>query len=240
MKICVAVPVYDGRLHVQFVRALLAEQIVAHGVGDQIQYRFLGGNAGIVQGRNQLAHEFMESDDERLIFLDSDITFEPGAIVALAHKPADVVGGAYRFKMADKEESYPIRFLPDPDLKGLWANQHGLIEVESLPTGFLAINRNVFEAFTKQWPERVQSHLDHISYTYFQMPFHEGIAYGEDYYFCKEWRELGGKVFLDPEIRLTHWSFAPTPFEGHIGNWLKNRSGLPTEEETHHVEPVAL
>lgn len=225
MKICVAVPVYDGKLHVETVRTLLAEQSIALGCGDAFQIRFLTGNAGIVQARNQLAHEFMESDSERLVFLDSDITFEPGSLIKLAHKPADVVGGAYRFKMA--RECYPIKFLPDPEGKGLWTNEHGLMEVESLPTGFLAISRNVFEAFVKAHPERLQSHFDHISFTYFQMPFHEGIQYGEDYFFCKEWRDLGGKVFLDPEIKLTHWGFSPTPHEGHIGNWLKNRANLP-------------
>lgn len=222
MKICVAIPVYDGRLHLETVRSLLAEQSVALANGDAFQIRFLTGNAGIVAARNQLAHEFMESDEERLVFLDSDITFEPGAIVKLAHQPADVVGGAYRFKM--EKECYPIRFLNDSTGKGLWTNEFGLMEVESLPTGFLAISRKVFETFVKTYPERVQSHFDHISFTYFQMPFHDGIQYGEDYYFCKEWRDLGGKVFLDPEIKLTHWGFNPTPHEGHIGNWLKSRS----------------
>lgn len=221
MKICVAVPVYDGRLHVETVRTLLAEQAVAYGSGDAFQVRFLSGNAGIVQARNQLAHEFMESDFERLVFLDADITFEPGTLIKLAHRREDLVGGCYRFKM--ESECYPIRFLPDPDGRGLWANQEGLIEVEALPTGFLAISRNVFETMAKAHPERLQSHFDHVSFTYFQMPFHEGIQYGEDYFFCKEWRDLGGKVHLDPEIELTHWGFQPTPYRGHIGRWLKSR-----------------
>lgn len=221
MKICVAVPVYDGKLHVETVRSLLAEQSVAIWCGDAFQIRFVTGNAGIIQARNQLAHEFMESDFDRLVFLDADITFHPGSLVRLAHKSEDVVGGCYRFKM--NAECYPIRFLPDPDNRGLWSNPEGLIEVESIPTGFLAISRKVFQAFRESYPDRLQTHFDHVSFSYFQMPFRDGVQYGEDYFFCKEWRELGGKVFLDPEIELTHWGFNPTPHKGHIGNWLKNR-----------------
>lgn len=222
MRIRVAVPVYDGKVHVKFMLGLLTEQAIAHGFGDAIEFSFVTGNAGIVQARNQLAHEFMASSDDRLVFLDADITFEPGALVKLAHRPEAVVGGAYRHKQ--DEESYPILWLPDAEGKGLWANENGLIEVQALPTGFLAIDRSVFDKFQTQWPERLQAHMGHVSFTYFQMPFIDGAHYGEDYYFCKEWRELGGKIYLDPEIKLTHWSFNPTPHVGHIGGWLKSRA----------------
>lgn len=220
MKIRVAVPAYDGKVHVKFMLGLLTEQSIAHGNGDAIEFSFVTGNAGIVQARNQLASEFMDSGDDRIVFLDSDITFEPGALVKLAHRPEDLVGGCYRHKQ--NEESYPIMWLPDEG-RGLWTNSSGLIEVQALPTGFLSIGRKVFDAFRAQWPDRMQAHMGHASYTYFQMPFEDGHHYGEDYYFCKEWRDLGGKVYLDPEIKLTHWGFNPTPYPGHIGQWLKNR-----------------
>jgi hypothetical protein len=221
MQISVAVPVYDGRLPVQTAIALFNEQGLANGVGDAISFHFVTGNAGIVQARNQLAHEFMDSPSERLVFVDADVTFEPGDLIKLAHRPVDLVGGAYRYKMAD--ESYPIRWLPDPEKKGLWTDEAGLIEVEAVPTGFMSISKEVFRRHAEAHPERLQEHLGHLSFTYFQMPFVDGVAYGEDYFFCKEWRALGGKVYLDPEINLTHWGFAPTPHVGHIGNWLKSR-----------------
>lgn len=218
MQISVAVPVYDGRLPVQTAIALFNEQALASGVGDAISFHFVAGNAGIVQARNQLAHEFMDSDSERLVFLDADVTFEPGALIKLAHHPVDLVGGAYRYKL--EGEKYPIRWLPGD----LWSDEHGLIEVEAVPTGFMAISKDVFKKHTEAHPERLQEHLGHKSFTYFQMPFVDGVAYGEDYFFCKEWRDLGGKVYLDPEITLTHWGFSPTPHVGHIGNWLKARA----------------
>lgn len=224
MKIFVAIPVYDGKLDIQSVRCLMNEQAIAILNGDDITINFLSSNAGIAQGRNQLATEFMQSDFDRLVFLDSDVTFEPGSLVKLAHQPVDFVGGCYRFKKDG--ESYPIAWLPDPEQKGLQANEHGLLEVQGLPTGFLALSRKVFQTMIDRHPDRdLTVQCGHSSYCFFQMPLVDGHLYGEDFYFCREWLELGGKIYLDPEIDLTHWSFKPTPFKGHIGKWLKNRPG---------------
>lgn len=221
MRIFVAVPVYDARLPIQVVQRLLTEQLFAVVRGDEIAFNFLSGNAGITQGRNQLATEFLDSGFDRLVFLDADITWEPGALVELAHKPADLVGGCYRFKT--EHEQYPMRFLPGER----WTNRDGLIEVEMLPTGFLAISRAVFETMLERLPGIRNSMQSGVkAHCFFQMPYVDGHLFGEDFYFCRTWRELGGKVWLDPEIELTHWGFAPTPFKGHVGNWLRNRENI--------------
>lgn len=231
MKIFVAVPVYDWKLHSEFVRALLHEQIQAFGNGDEIVFQFLGGNAGITQARNQMATEFMESGFDRLVFLDADITFAPGSIVRLAHHPVDLVGGGYRYKQ--QHEAYPIRWLEDSAMRGIkLTDDTALLEVDGIPTGFMAISRNVFETMMKAWPERAETMQSGVkAHCYFQMPYVNGALFGEDYFFCKEWRELGGKVFLDPEIHLTHWGFSPVPHAGHIGNWLKARAQEPEAQK---------
>lgn len=218
MKIQVAIPVYDGKLPVETVRALLNEQAVALGSGDDFQVKFLGSCSHPAMGRNQLAQEFMDSDADRLVFLDSDVTFAPGALVKIAHHPVDFVGGAYRLKIPD--EKYPVGWLNVPEL---WSNELGLIEVDTLPGGFLSLSRKVFETLKAAHPERAYAHFGKLAHGYFQMPFINGLLWGEDSYFCREWRETGGKVFLDPEITLSHWDFNK-PYTGHIGDWLKGRA----------------
>lgn len=215
MKIVVGIPVYDGKLPVQTVRCLLNEQAVAVGAGDDFQVRFLSNCSHAAMGRNQLAQEFMDSDCERLVFLDSDVTFEPGALIKVAHAKADFVGGAYRFKF--DTENYPVGW---PEQGDLWANENGHLEVVSLPGGFLSLSRKVFETLKAAHPDREYEHMGKKAHCYFQMLFTDGHLYGEDSYFCKEWRDAGGKVFLDPELTLTHWD-GNKAFVGHVGNWLK-------------------
>ncbi len=217
MKILVAIPVYDGKLQVETVRCLLNEQALSFASGDEILIRFLPSCSHAAMGRNQLAQDFMDSDCERLIFLDADVTFEPGSILKIAKHKMPFVGGAYRFKI--ENEMYPVGWLDKPEL---WADENGLLEVATLPGGFLSLSREVFEKLKEAHPERSYEHFGKTAHCYFQMLFTEGHLYGEDSYFCKEWRDLGGKVLLDPELELTHWDFN-RPFKGHIGKWLKSR-----------------
>lgn len=219
MKILIAIPVYDGKLPIEVVRCLMNEQAASILTGDELAVRFLPNCSHPAMGRNQLAQDFMDSDFDRLVFLDSDITFEPGQILKIAKHDADFVGGAYRFKM--EEEKYPVGFLPGP----IPVNRAGHLLVETLPGGFLSLSRKVFETLKSAHPDRSFEHMGHKLHAYFQMPFKNGMLCGEDSHFCLEWREAGGQVWLDPEIELTHWNFNQ-PFKGHIGNWLRSRSGL--------------
>ncbi len=224
MKICVATPVYDGKMPVRTMNCLFTELSLAIGVGDTLMINCLSSSAGIAQARNQLATEFMNSKFDRLVFLDSDITWNPGDLIKLAHHDVDFVGGGYRYKR--NPEQYPIAWLPDPDKKGLPVTKKGLLGVQGLPTGFLALSRNVFQTMLDKYPDRdLTIQNGHKCHAFFQMPFVDGHLYGEDLYFCRDWIESGGKIFLDPDISLTHWDFNPTPYGGNVGAFLTG--GLP-------------
>lgn len=168
-------------------------------------------------GRNQFATDFLNSDADKLFFLDSDVTFEYGDILKVCHTSKDVVGGAYRFKF--DQENYPVGFKPNCEL---WSDAEGTIEVDSLPGGFLAISRGALETFKAFYKDREYEHFGNKAFAFFQMPFMNGYLTGEDSCFCMEYRDAGGKVYLYPELELTHWDFNK-PFKGHIGNWLKSR-----------------
>lgn len=221
MKIFVAVPTYDGKPPIQTVSCLMNEKTLAGLNGDDLLVSFLPDCSVPAAGRNQLVEDFLKSGFDKLFFVDSDVTFELGALLKLAHKPVDVVGGCYRYK--HKTEYYPVTWL---DKKELQWDENKLLEVAAIPTGFLCLSRNVFEKFKKAYPGREYGHMGKQEYAYFQMVFKDGEMHSDDTFFCREWREAGGKVFLDPMLTLTHWDFKPTPYEGHIGNWLKNKNGI--------------
>lgn len=218
MKILVAIPVYDGKLMIEVVRCLLNEQTIASASGDELSIRFLSSCSHPAMGRNQLAQDFLDSDADRLVYLDADVTFEPGSLIKIAHSPVDFVGGAYRFKM--DEEKYPVGWFPGGQVP---MNRIGLCLVSTLPGGFLSLSRKVFETLKEKFPEREYQHFGKTSHAFFSMPFKGGYLCGEDSNFCIEWQECGGQVWLDPELELTHWDFNK-PYVGHIGKWLKSRS----------------
>ena len=217
MKIFVAIPGRDNKLDFNVTKCLMEEHAISLKVGVSIQFDMYPSSGGIADGRNFLVADFLKSDCDKMVFLDSDITFNPGAIIQLALKPVDFVGGCYRHKQ--EKETYPISFKEGE----MWADKDGLVKVEKLPFGFVCLSREVFKKFDDKFPERKDKNFGLKSNVYFQFPIINGVLWGEDFMFCKEWNEMGGTVYLDPEIELTHWGSLPTPFKGHIGKWLKNQ-----------------
>lgn len=217
MHLFVAVPAYDGKVYVDTVRSLLNEQGLAIGAGVEFQTVFLPGCSLITQARNQIACDFLESKADKLVFIDADVSWEPGDIVKLAMHDQDFVGGAYRLKQ--EPEAYPIAWLDKPELHA----ENGLLEVSSVPGGFLCLTREVFARLKEAHPDRGYSHFQFEGHAFFHAPFANGRLYGEDTAFCADWREIGGKVWLDPELTLSHHG-GSVSYPGHIGNWLRARA----------------
>jgi hypothetical protein len=232
VKIFIAIPVFDGKLQSPTVGCLLTEQSIAHGVGDELLVYFLPNCSNLTLGRDMLVKRFLESDCERMFFLDADITFEPGALLKLCHRPEDFVAGCTRYKK--DVESYPIRWLPKAEL---WLDENGLLEIQMVGTAFMSLSRNVFKVIKDSAPGREYENYGEVFNCYFEMPFKDRTLYGEDGYFCKSWRDAGGKIFIDPELEITHWDFNK-PYAGHIGKWLKNRMNNQQGENHENLSEI--
>lgn len=214
MKIHVAIPAYDRKIGCETARSLLNEQGAASLAGVELRVSFVPGSSLITQARNQAARDFIDSDADRMVFVDADVAWEPGALIRIASHPVDFCGGAYRYK--DQLEGYPVGWLDKPDL---WADPAtGLLEVAMLPGGFLSLSREVFTRLSKAHPDRAYSFHGHTFFAFFHCPPGDG----EDGAFCRDWRDAGGQIWLDPTLTLTHVD-GGRQYTGCIGRWLKSR-----------------
>lgn len=218
MKLFVAIPAYDGKVGIETARSLLNEQGAALALGIELQVGMLPGCSLITMGRNQMVADFLATDCDRMVFVDADVSWNPGDLIRLALHPVDVVGGAYRYKK--HAEDYPVRWLDKPEL---WADpETGLLEVESVPGGFLAISRRALDTLREAHPERAYQHEGRDFHGFFHAPVEAGRIWGEDTAFCNDWRKAGGQVWLDPALTLTHTGNLQQ-FTGCIGDWLRSR-----------------
>ena len=64
-----------------------------------------------------------------------------------------------------------------------------------------------------------------VMHGFYQCPIEGGRIVGEDVYFCNKWREMGGKVYLDPRHWTTH-NDGVRAYGGCVGTWLNK--GLET------------
>ena len=92
----VATPMYGGQNHGLYMKACLDLQGLCMQYGIQIKFSFLFNESLITRARNYLVDEFLHrSDCTHLLFIDSDINFNPQDVVAMLALDKDVIGGPY-------------------------------------------------------------------------------------------------------------------------------------------------
>jgi hypothetical protein len=101
---------------------------------------------------------------------------------------------------------YNVRYLDKPQL---WADPvTKLLEVQCAPTGFMKISRNCITKMIEAYPKTGFHHESATKefYPLFDYIYSEELKYkfGEDYSFCIRWRDIGGQVWIDPEISMGH------------------------------------
>lgn len=177
------------------------------------------GNCHVDDSRNRLTRDFLNSDCTDMVFLDADVGWLANDFIKLLAYDRDVVAGVYPKKHGD--DTYPVKLFPGAQ----WSDADGLIEVEGVPTGFLRIRRQVM-ARLAEVSERYNAKNDQAFGTacIFERQIHNGTRWGGDYVFCKKWRALGGKIYIDPTMRFEH--SGEDTWIGSAGQWLRARAGL--------------
>lgn len=220
-NVWIAMPCYTGQVHIATMRSVIEDLLALSGRGDRVTVFDESGNSMIAHGRDMICAKFLASDGTDLVFVDSDVAWEAGLIPKLVDHPVDIVAGIYP-RRADPL-AFHCRYIQER--KELHADPNtGLIEVEGVPAGFLRITRRCLTEMVAAYPKtRFADKYAPTGYAHALFDnIHEGDVYfGEDYSFCRRWRQIGGTVWIDPEMTLTH--IGNKGFTGSLGEWLKNR-----------------
>jgi len=175
-KIFIATPMYGGNCGGQYTRAMIELQKICSEYEIQTEFFFLFNESLITRARNYCADEFMRSDYTHLMFIDSDIGFNPHDVLALAaiadpESDKDIVCGPYPKKViswekikravdkgfADENPQKLANFVgdfvfnPADDRPEIPLNEP--VEVLEGGTGFMMIQRKAFENYAKAYPE---------------------------------------------------------------------------------------
>ena len=175
----VATPMYGGVNHGLYMKACLDLQGMCMQYGIQIKFSFLFNESLITRARNYLVDEFIHrSDCTHMLFIDSDVHFNPQDVIALLALDKDVIGGPYP-KKAIKWSSVKKAIIKNPDMdaqqlekvtgdyvfnpvKG--TSQFSVTEpldVLEIGTGFMMIKREVFAKMTEAYPS-IRYKPDHV------------------------------------------------------------------------------
>jgi hypothetical protein len=214
-RLFIATPCYGGQAYSGYVQALVGFTRMAADIGFPF-HLFTSTNESLVtRARNRCVAAFLESDSTHLMFIDSDIGFEPFSIFQLLLRDEDVVVASYPVKSVNWDalvgrEFSTVAELQDASFKHVVYNiadpeESGLREVGDAGTGFMLIKREVIEQMIAAHPEWTYNHDEGgVWHAIFDCEIDGGRYLSEDYTFCRRWQRMGGRIMLDPMISLTH------------------------------------
>jgi hypothetical protein len=204
-KVHICMPCYGGQLTESTFMSYIKWGNTARQLGIDWTMETLTNESLISRARNTLTAKFLNNKDStHLMFVDADIGFEPWHLLVLLNRQVDVIGGLYPMK------SLPIKWCVN-SFDGAEEGVDGLQEVSKTGTGFMLIKREVFEKLnahpaTKPFINDIglPAELDPYMKTYFDTAVRDNRYYSEDWTFCENWRDLGGRVWVDKRVLLKH------------------------------------
>lgn len=187
-KVFLATPMYGGQCHGLYMKSSLDFQALCSKYGVDCRFSFIFNESLITRARNYLADEFLRTDMTHLLFIDSDIHYDPNDVFAmmalsLKYPHFDIIGGPYPKKSINwSNVALAIKNNPAIDPKELenlvgdfvfnpvkggpqQFNVGQPLEVMEVGTGFMLIKREVFDGFRKAYPEKAY------------LPDHRGTAH---------------------------------------------------------------
>jgi hypothetical protein len=217
---------------------------------------FCKNDSLVSRARNNLVAKAMHNPaTTHILFIDSDITWNPFDVFRLLLDDKHLVGGVYPLKRYNWDRLKPPTEDGKPSNIDTWVErrnntslkdfidedamiqcnmvnynlnylspeikiENGLIRVKHMATGFMMIRRDTLEKMMYAFPSTkytddvgfLQGEQNKYAYALFDCGVEEGHYMSEDWMFCNRWRKMGGEVFYDVHICLTHTG--PEDFRG--------------------------
>lgn len=175
-KLFLAAPMYGGQCAGMFAKSVADLTSLCTSNGIEMRSYFLFNESLITRARNYCVDEFMRSGCTHMMFIDSDIGFDPRDVLAMLALQSDdteydVLAGPYPKKciswekiklavdkgVADEDPNVLERFVGDyvfnPKGGGGNIRIDQPVEVMEVGTGFMMTRRSAFEKFEKAYPQ---------------------------------------------------------------------------------------
>lgn len=215
MKVVFCIPFYTRPT--EHVIKALEESIPAieaagweHGLAQHM------GSPYISAARADMTRKALDANADVIMYIDYDLSWSPDAIVKILGIDKPVVAGNYRFKM---DEVQYMGSLETSLGDGITLDNDRCAKAVHAPAGFLKVTRDALSVFARKHKQLLYGDPLHPSIDLFNHGAIEGTWYGEDYAFCRRWRETGNDMLIATDLNITHHS-SDKSYEGNFYNYL--------------------
>jgi len=236
-NLLIGIPAFNGQVHTSTVNLLLD---LAKVLPFPHTVFFLSGESLITRGRNLISSVATFGRDgagrkySSLLFLDSDISFQPEYVLAMLKANLPIIALPYAKKALNWRliaeaarhgvaPEHLVRFggMGNIAVEKAFAIGDDPVEVRHAATGAMLIDVDVFRALAKAFPEKRykpncdfgnESRLDYC-YDFFPTRVRNGVLLSEDFAFVEDAASIGYKTFILPKALTFHQGSMSYPMD---------------------------
>lgn len=206
IKIMIATPAYSGEVNIPYLMSFAETTHELKIRGIQVVPLVITSSSLLVSERNRIIEAFWKSDCTHLLCIDADLGWPWQAVLAMLDQNKDFISGVYPSRKPDENA---FIFRPALNDDGSIVQENHLLKMEYVPAGFMLISRNCISTMREKLPHlyycpKDPESLHGSAYAFFNTEIYEGEFWGEDYVFCRNARQAGIDIWVDPLIQFNH------------------------------------
>lgn len=216
----IATPSHDGTCYMGYGLGLADIAIALSQNGIHFEMARVVGSSLIPHARNSLVDMFLKSKCQKLLFVDSDQGFTRNDVLHLFGSNKRIIAGItphkrFPINLNFEPMTEDMKYFKDFTNKSVEemqafakekADAKGEVEVARAGTGFLMVDRSVFEIMKEKVgrykPFDNDPSVEH--WEFFRMGGHEGKFRGEDWMFTQLAKELDIPIFINLNSLPSH------------------------------------
>jgi hypothetical protein len=140
---------------------------------------------------------------DKLLWIDSDITFTAEDAIKLIDSDKDIISGAYLLGSGEVT-AYPKMLGQGYSYEQVLQMEEP-VKIAACGFGFLAVKQGVFESLSRPWFQSASITTD---------DGHTFALMGEDISWCQRVTEKGYEIWFEPTVRLIHNKTMKLTWEG--------------------------
>jgi hypothetical protein len=132
----------------------------------------------------------------------------------------EIVGASYRMKNKWTDYVGVLKLEDGVPTGKLQKDGTALLAAERCAAGFMRIKVDALRKWSAAYPDLSVNVKDGKKSTqFFSRIIVDGTIYCQDMAFSKRWRDIGGELWIDPNVSITHWGMVP--HEGNLDAHLR-------------------
>jgi len=201
----IGTPAYAGMVHIDYVASISD----FHRSGIHFSSMMIGNESLITRARNSILARFYESKTHtHLFFLDGDVAISALNIKRLMAYGEDVIAASVPLKGLNEHGERIF------NIGNALGEKGALVEVSRVGTAALMLSKRAVNAlvddarkFERVYQRPTYARGSPLPETHFDV-FRVGVVHGdylsEDFFACYQLRQLGFKIYIDPQVVTRH------------------------------------